>query len=518
MQLIRISISLACLVCLSISLSAQPFEYDERGIVKDSAFHSLIKTKGYQVVGTFDTTEEYPFKIRAKVLHDGTWKEINTYGEIAGENDDYFSDDYFGDAVPEMSYDHDRYWGSKSELTTACSYEIITEGNKYGTKNNETSKRGLKIIYEGIEILAGCLATIKQKGKYGLANVDGTILFKPMYDSITLFDRNRDFSEPFFLFLYNKKWGLLDKNGRELIPAEYQSIHSCGDYSRNRNFFRVVNNNKSGLVNSNNKVIIPLKYKYIKPFSGRNGWFEADKGSFHSTYTWLYDSTGKVILDSCIAVNLTKSYHIWFAKEKEEQGLMDTSGKILLQPVYQEIFDMDKSGLVIVVKDKKWGLINLEEKFLIEPLFYGLALMRSDSLVLAANMDKNCGVLNLKGDTVIPFVYTSIKPQDSVFFYEKYGKYGRMDKKGKVLKEYDFDKMDVKYSYNYDKMAAENAFFLVKKGHFEGITDLYGNILIPVKYHRIDWKEFGETGLARAQINYTTYWVDCYGNEYLTKP
>ena len=518
MQQLRIYISLLCLTLISAAALAQkPFEYDERGIVHDPAFRKVIKAKGYKVVGTFDTISEYPLRVRAKVLHDSIWKEIDQYGELVkkGENEDYF-DDGFGhiDAAMPMDDNVAYYeWGYKKK--EACSYKILSENSKYGTVHNSTAKAGLKANYDGIEILEGCLVAIKKEGRYGLANVDGTVLLKPMYDSIATVDRRGDASSLFLLFLYNEKWGVMDKKGNELISAKYQNIYPAYGYDENSGFFKVVIKKKMGLVDINDKLIIPIEYKNIVPFRGHEGWFEAEKG-WSPTYSWLYDSKGRVLLESCGGIEITPSKHILFGKGGEKFGLMDTLGNILIQPEFERFFEMNK-GRMVVVKNDKFGLINLDGEFLIEPVYYGLSAMYDDNLVLAVNDYKICGVLNLQGDTVIPFNYTSIKPQDSAFFYEKNGRYGRMDKRGKVIKQYDFDKMLVKQSFDYDKMSARTAFFLVRKGEFEGITDLYGNILVPLKYHRIDWKDFSDTGLARAQINYTTYWVDCYGNEYLTK-
>lgn len=57
----------------------------------------------------------------------------------------------------------------------------------------------------------------------------------------------------------NYRKGVIDKNGKELIPITYDYVN----YAYN-NFFVVSKGNKWGLLNSRNKIVIPIKYSYLE--------------------------------------------------------------------------------------------------------------------------------------------------------------------------------------------------------------------------------------------------------------
>ncbi len=65
-----------------VCLTAQPFKSDATGYVADRKFHKLIKDRGYQLVGKFDTVQMNPVELRAPVKFKNNWIVINQYGKV----------------------------------------------------------------------------------------------------------------------------------------------------------------------------------------------------------------------------------------------------------------------------------------------------------------------------------------------------------------------------------------------------------------------------------------------------
>ena len=121
-------------------------------------------------------------------------------------------------------------------------------------------------------------------------------------------------------------------------------------------------------------------------------------------------------------------------------------------------------------------------------------ISEKDLLVGVCNKDNKCGVVNLKGETVIPFNYSWIKADPGDFNIKKYfiatkpengvfdmnlddDKYGIIDNKGNTI-------LDFEYDYVHE---TENGSFEVKKNGYYGYVDITGKEIIPIKYKRIEF-------------------------------
>lgn len=93
------------------------------------------------------------------------------------------------------------------------------------------------------------------KGKYGLMNMDGTVIVECIYDTIY------SYSEDVALVRNKKKYGFIDKTGKEIIPIHYDFAFSFSDGLAcvKKDFYY-------GFIDVSNQVVIPFKYYYAHPF------------------------------------------------------------------------------------------------------------------------------------------------------------------------------------------------------------------------------------------------------------
>jgi hypothetical protein len=193
-------------------------------------------------------------------------------------------------------------------------------------------------------------------------------------------------------------------------------------------------------------------------------------------------------------------------------GLRDTvTGKLVSDYTYQKIWDF-KNGFATVIRDGKFGMVNKSGKEIIEPVYdypesdmkcgftafehgygpviifndSGRAIMPSISGLISflpcrqrVSFGTNrCGVMNFKGETVIPFKFRSaaLLPEGYCIASDYDNMYGLYDLDGNEVLPHAFQRIDGFYSGRA----------IVKKRGKLGVIDLTGRELFYTAYGRID--------------------------------
>ncbi len=66
----------------------------------------------------------------------------------------------------------------------------------------------------------------------------------------------------------NGRWGILNNEGEEIVPFEYEDIVSL---SFSGGLIGIKKNGKWGFINRNGETVIPIKYDAVFPFYGKFG-------------------------------------------------------------------------------------------------------------------------------------------------------------------------------------------------------------------------------------------------------
>lgn len=239
----------------------------------------------------------------------------------------------------------------------------------------------------------------------------------------------------------NKKAGIINIRGEEVIPCIYDRIHRlCWDKN-----FVVESNKKFGVIDSVGKEIIPFVYDFIVN-SYHSDFFIASKDGSYG----LIDSVGNVCLPfdyRFIELSFHSEYLI--AQKKEGlYGIISSEGKEIIPFEYSSL-SIDKEG-IIVQKNRKYSLIDFDNRVIIP--------FPQKGTLLTANIDSLSG--------------------NSYFFeVEKNEKFGVIDKNGKTI-------IPAKYDFileEYDNPGH----FRVSLNEKDGIVDKNGKIIIPVIYDGI---------------------------------
>ncbi len=268
---------------------------------------------------------------------------------------------------------------------------------------------------------------VEYQGKYGFVNAKGEFVITPQYDAVMAFNRGLTAVRK------GKKWGYIDKTGKEVCPIAYDKV----DLLMRSSICLVQNKEKYGAFNTETKTLIDLATD--KPI-----FFEPNKPIAPFVKNKLY-------------------------------GFVNRQGKVLIPPTYDKVTYF-YDGLSRVEKAGYYGFVNLQGKEVIAPMLkdvfpfsQGLAAIKKDSLY---------GFIDTTGKMRIPPQFTNVSGRfsEGLQDVQKGGQYGLIDTTGKVVVDYQFAKIKDFYK----------GIGVVRKGNRWGAIDKTGTLLIPAQYDQLE--------------------------------
>jgi hypothetical protein len=173
----------------------------------------------------------------------------------------------------------------------------------------------------------------KRIEKKGLISRTGKIIMSHRYDRMYTTSCSK------YIFLDKGQFGLIDINGRELLPAKYDKIIFGGDTS----VCLVKENNKWGVFSAAGKELFKNRYDSIGNFSGGLAVIVSD-----NKYGYI-DKTGKEVVPPRYEYALSfGSVEGAFVMMNKLWGLVDKKGKIIREPKYDVRTYTDPSSDKIV--------------------------------------------------------------------------------------------------------------------------------------------------------------------------
>ncbi len=301
--------------------------------------------------------------------------------------------------------------------------------------------------FEDLGNLTDGLAYFLRDSLYGYFDSKGIVRIPPTFTDAF------DYQNGKAIVSLNHFFGLIDKYGTTFIPMKYDDLRPYQNQ-----IFLAMSNDSWGLISISGDTILPFEFEYIGAMScNRALVVKNDQFNF-------VDPNGNSILDTWLVpyseYRQLANYKNGFARIEVEQKyiLIDTTGKRLFaQPKenlgdYSELIAVSKAGkwgyytpsgvltiphnftlagsfskgFAIAGIDPFYGLINKQGQYILEPYYEDLTFL-NDTLLIAKSHG-NYGLLNVRGDTLLNFVYISIEPiddkivkieeGDSVFYYD----------------------------------------------------------------------------------------------------
>lgn len=336
---------------------------------------------------------------------------------------------------------------------------------------------------------------IKENVNAGLLDNHFNYILKPQYDTILKGD-------DYYLLNKDKKWWLADING-ELISTPlysidpigqhyfqvrvrendsvYYTMNKKGDISSNSfGFIFPFNDNFSRVINKDNVsqyAYINTKGEIISPWFDREKIY--DSGSSRSNrlknlikgvtgigilesfgnflrgrknnnknkegdgYEYFYGSEfieGKAIVS--VKSNIANSYNP-YNNEYVLKGLIDTTGKYIIQPLYP-VFDQITSHYFTASDKNGTGLFNAEGKKLLDLKYKSIKYLKNDCFEVEQDFLKNY-LYTLKNNSLTKasksYHHISTLENCDLFLVETYSKYGLIDSNGREIIPVEYNKI-----------------------------------------------------------------------------
>lgn len=316
-----------------------------------------------------------------------------------------------------LSYDADEL-----EPLTAFVYKYRL-GDKWGIFNSKTKKTG-DAVYDGIDILSGNILLCTQNKKQGLLDTVGNNILPCVYDRLLIHDKEhiqtaqQDTTG-------RTIWSLFNRYGKKLTTEVYDRI----EFTKFDNSIRVYQGNQCGLINYTGEHITPIQYDWIDVLPS-NEYITKNQ----TTFTWLdknFENPTFIRADSITYFYDTQTClcttpHELHLFNKKGRELYCTSGHII----------DTKNRFIRFVKEGRMGLVDSRGCELAPPLYDSISFNRlSDSVFwLFSGNTKTIistnGRIISKPDSLFSQLYF-FSTNDFIGVLIK-GKYGFIDSRGRL--------------------------------------------------------------------------------------
>jgi hypothetical protein len=393
------------------------------------------------------------------------------------------------------------------------------QGNKLlvDDKNNQLTKTkysDFKIVYENGGYYGNAVAYLAAiKGRFGLLDLSFNTIHpfsKELMEVINVNNTN------YIKFKMNGKWGMINLAGKEIVKPIYNDISVALEKvlivskGGKVNEWGGVEGAKYGVIDENGKERIKLIYDDVKMYYQnivtlklKDNWHAFDKnlnklfsegyafidqasentiivnkGGQESNYAieggvyGLYNLFGELIIPINYNQITSKGYgqdQIFLAKKNGKYGVINQEGKVILDPTYEE---MNCSNEICIVgkynersTELKYGLLYSDgsETNLLTELKYDAIQRNHGNETWTVKVNNSWGIISNKGKEIIPSNY---------FFIEGSGSYTATDL-------YKINENGVIEKSLYDNS------FTVQGGAF-GLVNSSKELLLPLNYSELE--------------------------------
>ena len=250
--------------------------------------------------------------------------------------------------------------------------DIYFEAEKYDRsgsgKTSIIDKTGEAIMeinredYGEMRHLCEGLLAVQKEGKWGFLDIKGDIAVPFIYDWA------ENFIEGLAVVGTRKnpragnigtKCGMVDKTGKEVVPAEYGKIINSGDLMLASKYFPDGDGGmiqKFGYLDRTGEEVIPLIYEH-------GSYFEYGLAGVCKEGKWgVIDETGDVVIEFIYErINIIDERLISLQKNGK-WGIMDIKGEIALDFDYDRITRYHSGKFLCASKDGKWGILKVKKQ------------------------------------------------------------------------------------------------------------------------------------------------------------
>lgn len=428
-------------------------------------------------------------------------KLVSTTYFVVNKNNKWGVIDNNAKTIVEAIYEETIIIPNNKKPIFICTYDTNYEDGTYKTKVLDA--KGKEIFKEYGKVLPlenydesnnmwyeANVLLVEKDGKYGLINFDGKEILDTVYEKIYTLKG----VENSLITEKDAKLGLVDDSGHEVIENEYQEIKTLGKDTKK---YIVKQNDKYGIYD-----ILDCKYQEILELDNskifcvkENGKYKVINDKEEVVFTESFKEI-KSIKDNVVVYKNSKGYTAYEIETKEK-----------LEKTYTDLM-YTSNDMFIAKSGNNYGIINLENETKVDFEYsninyyedvkvYELEENNKDiNKILNAQLTEiSQGVVSetnskkayIKVWTEEGYKYLDINGQEkstkdiltnnNLFLSKQNGKYGFVDRDGKVIVDYLYDDAREQNDYGY---------VAVKRNGLWGSLDKNGNAVAETKYNLED--------------------------------
>lgn len=310
---------------------------------------------------------------------------------------------------------------------------------------------------------------IVKKDKYTILDSDGKAIFPTQYDEIRQYNdyyilKNSSgtdclfnsgelvkgitinyYDTPFFhqengqtKKYYNFKkgdlWGIIDKDGRIRISAQYQKYLQLVNHLDENSPIRLIayNKGKCGIINFENQIVLPFEYhRIMKTALGYIIEVETTEGR------QLFNlQSNRIITPFYYEESTSNANYIYLSKAHFKTPFDPQKEQIILPWEYNTVYNIPGSHNFAVKKEGLFGVVNSENKVLV-PFIYEDMISTNRPNMLVITKNNQYGIIDINNKLLYGMTDNRIEVHSNYFEL-------KVPKANKIIKKLDYNLKEIK--------------------------------------------------------------------------
>jgi len=242
----------------------------------------------------------------------------------------------------------------------------------------------------------------------------------------SFFDEAETFKNGITIVKKNNTYCLMNRIG-QIVSKEYQEINS-----QSEKLFVCKDKEKYGAINDKGQVVIPFVYNKLGDF--KNGF-----AYYYTSHFGLIRKNNEQINAQWDWVSGVDSNNIIIVSKNKKFGLMNLSEQVVLDPQFDYV-GACKNGIYIIVKDNKYGFFDIFDKCFVTEIDFNYSAVYDANYYTNGKYFKliknnELSLIDANGRSSIPFgMYTNLFfAKCDLIRIQKNNKYGFVDRKLKIV-------------------------------------------------------------------------------------
>lgn len=363
--------------------------------------------------------------------------------------------------------------------------QLVKKGGRYGILGRN-GRWLLPPEFDEIDTQWSDIWKVKKNGKQSWSDSTGRLLLPLQFEEAGYLDGH------YFDVKHNGKWGVYNGAAKQwVIPAEYEGFDYCGGCGQKGNYLMAGKNGKWGVIDFNRKQLAPFVYDHSHSRMRSDNWVTSF--TRNNKPVMLNLANGKEYPAGEVLGNGLMVY-----RKQGGVGMVNDQGLEVLPPVYEDIASPDPqfstvTAYVTIQQKEHWGLADTSGRVLIKPLYSEMLTTVFDSLFITQRNGLDV-LLNARGQSLLPDGCTSLEiiRRAAAAVFRRNGKYGVYHAATGRTTPAVYDEINEQY---YGSEWLQSCVIIVKNG-WSGLLGPDGTEVVPPRFDA----EFSTTTEAARQV------------------